>query len=38
MKASVFIILETFFYSVDTHSFENWGISFGYFPVLAGAY
>jgi len=29
MEAGALIVL---------HSFENWGISSGYFPILAGAY
>ena len=36
MKTIVFIILRIFFR--NTRSFENWGISLGYSPVLAEAY
>ena len=37
MKAFVIAIVEIFFFC-NTPSFEDWGISPGYSPVLAGAY
>jgi len=36
MEAIVFLILHTFFRNM--HGFENWGISLGYSPLLAGEY
>ena len=37
MEAIVFVILQNNMFC-NTHSFESWGISLGYYPVLAGVY